>query len=123
MAAVEQLPIATEVERRDGWIIVKAAIPPRVCGLPNEACAARVEYAIRKINPAAYDPVSPQVAEAVQHEILARLTAEAQARGEYDQQPSPPPNCDGLSDQDDDEGEAIPGYPPGTSCAITGECE
>lgn len=103
---VQQLPIGTETERRDGWIIVKAAIPPRVCGLPNEACAARVQYAIQQIHPAAYDPVTPQVAEAAQ---VARMTA--------------PPNCDGLSDQEDDEGEAIPGYPPGTSCAITGECE
>jgi len=113
---VEQLPIGTEVERRDGWIIVKAAIPPRVCGLPNEACAARVEYAIRKINPAAYDPVSPQVAEA------AGLALDRNTDAPYDIRKMPP-NCDGLSDQDDDEGEAIPGYPPGTSCAITGECE
>ena len=43
MAAVDRLPIGIELERRDGWVIVRAAIPPRLCGLPNEACAARVQ--------------------------------------------------------------------------------
>jgi hypothetical protein len=130
---VQQLPIGTGVERRNGWIIVSAAIPPRVCGLPNEACRERVEHAIQQINPAAFDPVTPQVAEAAERARWVGGTGQQYAtkldavrNGEQVVNPlNPPPNCDGLtlSDQEDDEGEAIPGYPPGTSCAITGECE
>jgi len=138
MAAVEQLPIGIGVERRDGWVIVSAAIPPRVCGLPNEACAARVQHAIKQINPAAFDPVTPQVAEAAEVANWIGGTGQRYAtkldavrNGEQVVNPiSPPPNCDGMCysptfdpEREDDTGEAIPGYPPGTSCAITGECE
>lgn len=119
--AQTRLPIGIELARRDGWVIVSVAIPPRVCGLPNEACAARVQHVIRQVNPAAFDPVTPLVAEAAERDGLA---LDRNTDAPYDIRKMPP-NCDGmaLDDQEDDEGERIPGYPPGTSCAITGECE
>ena len=114
--------IETQTEElAGGWLRVKALIPPRVCGLPNVACAARVQYLAENVAPAAFDPITPQVAEATK---IPRANFPPFVQ---------PPNCDGFNpaaesrginppidpEQEDDTGEpyVIPGCAAG-QCGV-----
>lgn len=116
-----------------GWTVFTARIPPRVCGAPNTAATERVRQLVASVNPAAYDPLPEAVAEAVVRD------AEYVFRQSSEPVLTVPPNCIGCiaevrtprasfppfvdPEREDDTGEAIPGYPPGVACNVTGGCE
>lgn len=129
-----------------GWTVVTARIPPRVCGAPNTAATDRLKQVIASVDPSAFDPVPEAVAVAVQRDVPleakppncdgCHATVNV-PRANFppfttfrDSIPKDTPTVPRDSvwqfaedDRDDDEGEAIHGYPPGVACNVTGECE